>query len=292
MNTPGPVEPVSTVDGWEVDQLPTLPSIVVKLMTIPNDSDELFDAVLDVARSDPPFAVRVIHMANSAMSNPATPIDTLPRAVTRIGARQVADLLTTVALAKVFVPKAPGERALWAHAIEVATGAQLLATRRPHSIVDADVAYLTGLVHDIGRFLVFERGPEFVGAVDDLAWQGTSDVAEAERTAYGLDHAELGARVCEHWGLSPEIVAVVRGHHRDARFGEPELFSLIRQADWLSMWARSHPQLRAQLPTGDSDSDDENLVGFGIDVEEVLTFAPEVVAVSHRAFQALGFDRR
>ena len=38
----------------------------------------------------------------------------------------------------------------------------------------------------------------------------------AERSVIGMDHAQIGAHVLEHWGLPDALVMAVRHHHRPA----------------------------------------------------------------------------
>lgn len=51
-------------------ELPVLPAVMVRLMSLSPQSEELFEEVLAVAQEDPGFALRVMHIANSAMSSP------------------------------------------------------------------------------------------------------------------------------------------------------------------------------------------------------------------------------
>jgi HD-like signal output (HDOD) protein len=110
-----------SVGELAVDELPVLPGVVVRLMGLSPESDQLFEEVLNIASEDPALALRVIRTANSPLSAPRSPVETIEGAIARLGANHVAELVTTVAIARVFVPRSPGETELWLHAIEVAT---------------------------------------------------------------------------------------------------------------------------------------------------------------------------
>ena len=93
-------------------ELPVLPAVMVRLMSLSPQSEELFEEVLAVAQEDPGFALRVMQIANSAMSSPVADPD-LGAGCCPSGAAHVADLVTTVAMTRVFVPRTPQEKDLW-----------------------------------------------------------------------------------------------------------------------------------------------------------------------------------
>jgi len=44
----------------EIDQLPVLPGVIVRLMSLSSQSDELFEEVLAISRQDPGLAERAM----------------------------------------------------------------------------------------------------------------------------------------------------------------------------------------------------------------------------------------
>jgi HD-like signal output (HDOD) protein len=92
---------------------------------------------------------------DSPLSAPRTPVDTLQDAVARLGANQIGDLVTSIAVARVFVPASPGQRELWLHAVDVAYACRAISEATQPKGVSAEHAYLS-LLHDIARFIVFD----------------------------------------------------------------------------------------------------------------------------------------
>ncbi|MGA2711387.1 MAG: HDOD domain-containing protein, partial [Steroidobacteraceae bacterium] len=76
------------------EQLPLLPTVVMRVLALDTHSDKYFEALLAVAEEDPTFAVRLIRLANAPRSAPAKPIITIRQAVVRLGARECAGLVT------------------------------------------------------------------------------------------------------------------------------------------------------------------------------------------------------
>ena len=273
---------------------PVLPAVMVRLMSLSPQSEELFEEVLAVAQEDPGFALRVMHIANSAMSSPASRIETLERAVARLGAAHVADLVTTVAMTRVFVPRTPQEKDLWRHAIEAATACRAIIRCHPVKGVTAEQGYLVGLMHDIGQFIMIAQAPSFVQAVHALGWTTPDDQIEAERAVCGTDHAELGAQVCAYWSMPERIVSLVRDHHRSISQVPSPLLAVLKQADWLSVWRHSHAggnnpieALQLAIPEGEMAAVPD---APRLTATELFRLLPEVSEASSRTVAALGLS--
>ena len=289
---PAPGRYLRSARDLAVDELPVLPGVVVRLMSLTPESEQFFEEVLTVASEDPGLALRVIRTANSPMSAPRSPITSLEAAVARLGANHIADLVTTVAIARVFVPRTPGETELWLHAIEVATACRALVERLHLDGVAPEHAYLAGLLHDIGRFILFDQAPEFIQAVDDLAWTTPDELIRAEQQICGIDHAKLGGRVCAHWDVPEPILAIVKNHHQPlGAIASPAraLLSAVKAADWLSIWHRTHDDTddlgdaaRRGLP------ELELLSTYNFPAAELANLLPTVRAASNEAARHLG----
>lgn len=74
------------------EQLPLLPTVVMRVLALDTRSDQYFEALLAVAEEDPTFAVRLIRLANAPRSAPAKPIITIRQAVVRLGARGISGI--------------------------------------------------------------------------------------------------------------------------------------------------------------------------------------------------------
>jgi len=227
---------------FELDKLPVLPAVVIRLMDLSPTHEAYFEQVLDISGEDPALALRVIQAANSSASAPRSPIVSLQAAVARLGAARIGEIATAMSLVKLFTPDCPETADMWIHAVEVAATTRVIATAS-RLVSDADGAYLCGLLHDVGRLVLLSHG----GCLPDRgepAWCAAGGLAE-EREIFGIDHAELGARVCEHWHVPARLVRVVRGHHRPAPVsggtfaGDGALLAAVEMADRLSELRRT-----------------------------------------------------
>ncbi len=233
-----------------VGNLPCLPTPLVELMKLDFSDDLYYEKVLKLTEQDPTFAVRVINLANSAASCPISQITTLQHAIMRLGVRQVQTLMTTYAIAQIFIPRNQSERNLWVHSIQVATASREIAKMSENKLIEPEQAYLCGLMHDIGRFILFSQIPEAPTRVDEHEWSTPPELISAEESFCGLNHAVIGQYACIHWSLPDVITAIVACHHSYEYTHRTmpdkvntDMLKIIQMADYFSMLIMRQPDI-------------------------------------------------
>lgn len=161
-----------------------------------------------VAQS-PEIAAQVMRLGNSALFS--EPVDTLERAVVRVGERTLRGLLLAATTYRLLegAMAAYGYPRLYLlrHCGEVAAMAQSLARRGPAAL--AAQAYLAGLLHDLGK-------PILATVAEDRglgAEPAGLDTIAGERELFGTDHARVGAWIARRWGLPEELCLALERHH-------------------------------------------------------------------------------
>lgn len=233
----------------KAEQLPLLPTIVLRVLRLDPLSERYFEDLLGLAEEDPTFAVRLIRLANAPTSAPAKPIVTIRLAVIRLGARECAGLVTALAVSRIFVPRTVAHRHLWLHALQTAVAARTIAAMRPSAAIAPDQAYLAGLLHDIGRFIMFDGATGDLERVDETHWHSPQQLLDAEQHVLGYDHVQLGGVVCQRWSIPSAITEVVKLHHDytapKAHAGTPlgPLLAVVQMADLLSARMMNAPEM-------------------------------------------------
>ncbi len=227
-----------------LSDLPVLPTVVASLLVLNRKTESYFDDVLALIESDPSFSARILGAANSAASGANQPVATLQGAIARLGSVGASNLVVAMSVARVFVPRDDWEKSLWRHAIQVAIASRGLASKVRDVEVSPNEAYTCGLLHDIGRFVMFQEAPEQLRGVDEGDWETAEQLVATEKEICGLTHAELGAIACEKWGLPDVVTQVVRDHHTDIseRPSSPSgrLTTIVRVADF-AMFPSARP---------------------------------------------------
>jgi len=197
----------------KIDDLPLLPQVLVRILQLDPKSEEYFEEFEHSAKEDPAFAVRVIALANSAASSPVEPISVIRDALARMGATTVASFVASLAVQRVFMPTEANQILLWKHSISAAVASQRVAELVPQLQVPPGHAYLVGLLHDVGRFVMFEHAPKQLLEVDEHNWRTPDDLGAVDVEVFNFTHSELGYLACEHWGVPDAVAEIIRHHH-------------------------------------------------------------------------------
>ena len=138
-----------------------------------------------------------------------------------------------------FDPDPTTLRELWEHALASAMIAAKIATKLAN--VSPMQAFTAGLIHDIGRVLLWRySNVEFAAAVA-LAHQQQLPIGQAETSAIGIDHTTMGDAWCGNCKIAAPLTEMVRRHHEpitvvDATVaaGVPSLIAIVQAAESLS----------------------------------------------------------
>lgn len=223
--------------------------VLLDLMRLDPDDTAYFTKVVSLIGRDPAYAARVLRAANSAYSAPVGKITSLAPAITRIGVTTAVNLVVADAVVTVFAPRLEWERSLWIHTLGSAQLAKVLVPYYPSRGIDPDTAYLAGLLHDIGRFILYTEAPEELRVVEETQWESPEILAAAETSICGYTHAELGFAAARKWRIPDELATIIR-HHHTTNPGPPEvptalvpMLRVIAVADGLAVATGCRPTL-------------------------------------------------
>ncbi len=79
---------------------------------------------------------------------------------------------------------------------------------------------LAGLIHDVGRLAIMVACNKNSGRVLGTLWDRMVSVIHEERAELGMDHCDVGARICRRWNFSPIIQEAVLRHHSPIMNGD------------------------------------------------------------------------
>lgn len=193
--------------------IPSFPNVLAKLNKVLADPNAGLEEISSIVLLDPALSGRVLSYANSSLFGIGK-ADSFKTAVARIGMERLKKLAFSLKV-KDFFKKFENLDiySFWKHNISVAELSQRLAKYVHVSSTSENIAYFSGLLHDVGIIVFFYIMP---GAYLDFleTYDGIIPLEKAENETFGIDHAELGAYFLEtKWNLPNEIVEAVRGHH-------------------------------------------------------------------------------
>jgi len=216
--------------------LPTLPALALEALLVINDIDSSASDLERVISRDAALTARLIRYANSPLYRGLNTITTIKPAVTRIGFQRVKNAVYAVSMKEVFRTSVKEiERrmdALWAHSVKVGAQAAMLAKRQPG--MDADVALVAGLVHDIGHI------PLLIKACDYNLLIEKPDVLD--KILYKL-HTQLGSNILKLWKFDEQVIKVAAEHEnldRDPGDAPVDYVDIVQVANILAHEGSEH----------------------------------------------------
>lgn len=202
-----------TFDFNCIEQLPPMPAAVDELIRSFVEDDVSVEVIADKISRDPALCLRVLKIVNSPFYGLSRQVASLSEAVLILGFSTVRSL----ALGASFMhrlPQAPSgafvPAEVWRHSLYAALSARRLAK---YAKVDPDWAFTAGLLHDVGKIVMYASEPGLAEGVQACRVAEGLRPYEAERMVCGVDHAEVGARVLAHWRLPARIEHATAEHH-------------------------------------------------------------------------------
>lgn len=210
--------PEELVQG--VIKLVSLPDVYFRLEELMYSNKSTANDFADIINNDPALATRLLKMANSAFYGFPSRIDSLSRAITIVGTRELRDIvLATVAVES--LNKIPNDlvdmSTFWHHSVYCGVTARLMA-KRCH-ILHTERLFLAGLIHDVGQLVIYYQLPELARKVLEKADDTDSGLYAAERKILGFTHGEVGRELFKLWGIPESLQEIAECHHipADAR---------------------------------------------------------------------------
>ena len=220
----------------QMRNLPALPETIDAVRRVMLEIDTTANDAVSILRRDPAMVAKVLSVGNSPAYGFPGHVNDLETAVTLMGLREVY----SVALSASIMHPPPGSvfdyGAFWIEAMACADQARRIAESSGHP--RAQGVYWAGLLHDLGRIVLFTVAPEIYGTLPPDA--SGADLIEAEESHFGLAHTEAGFELAIDWNLPLDIAETIRFHHAPERAtGAKDTVAAVALAETL-IHARAH----------------------------------------------------
>lgn len=207
-------------DAWE---MPPLPASVGRLAGLVTDPTSDLGDIVEVVEFDQALTAKLLRAANSAASASARQITTVAEAVQRLGGGMVLSFATAHGTREQLHQPLVGyeleEGVLWRHSVASALVAQVAPGVLKMPV--PSVSFTVALLHDIGKLLLnrFLDG-ETRQLLRRAQEEGGIAAVAAESEILGINHAELGGMMAQHWDLPALIIRGIHYHHTPDEFAE------------------------------------------------------------------------
>ncbi|EKD29022.1 MAG: metal dependent phosphohydrolase [uncultured bacterium] len=188
--------------------LPMLPHLMMKFTQMAKDPHTSMSAFSEEVSKDHTLTSKLLRLVNSAFYGFPGRISTVTQALVLLGIDALKGLIVT---SNVFDGLTPEAYPLWRHSLLVSLTARQICLI--HSIPDVEECAVAGLLHDIGKVILFLETPNEYRLVIQKAKEENVPIFKMEREIMGFDHAEIGEWICKKWTLPAKLAYPIGFHH-------------------------------------------------------------------------------
>jgi len=207
----------------QIEALPTLPSVAMRLLQITSADDSDAQQVIDLVKGDPALSAKILSLCKGANKGIRSDTVTIDRAVVMLGFESIRNAVLSIKVFETFADDADDETpedavtfhrpAFWQHCLAVAIASELIAEKHAGLPgLNPAEAFICGLLHDVGKLALEHALPKSYQRVVELTEQTHGNIAQIERKVLGIDHHTAGKRLAERWGLSHQMCDAIWLH--------------------------------------------------------------------------------
>ena len=243
----------------------TIPAVQQKILEVVDDEDASIKDLEEVLKHDHALASRIVAISNAAFYGQSRKVDSISQAILILGFNMVKCLAISVSILGSMgsTHHLFDIKRLWLHSFKVANASVVIAAK--NGIVNSEMAFLSGLLHDIGRAILFQLfGEEYLV----VSLQGREGLLEREESAFGATHSMVGAWFAERYLMPKGCVAAIQFHH------DPNSHEIVKSQglnEWRELIAAVN--LADSIVSGDKGDeliDDSTLLPWSDDVLKTL----------------------
>lgn len=230
------VAPESVSDILKTIAIPPCPAVVTALMAEARHPEADFNKIVRLISGDLSLAASMMKTANSPVFGLRQKVETVQKAATVLGLRNIISIVNGLALRKALTPAGISMERFWERSSFHATVSTRLARRVPG--IAREDAYTFGLFHDCGIPILMQRFPDYKDTLQQ-ANHSSKSIWQIENQHHGTDHVTVGAMLARNWHLPDIIVKAIRFHHNAEilQDGATEVSDPVRAFAAISMLA-------------------------------------------------------
>jgi putative nucleotidyltransferase with HDIG domain len=213
-------------------KLPEMPSTAFELNEIVADPTASVHSIAEVVNKSPSLATLLLKIVNSSFYGFPSKINNISRAVTIIGTREITGLALGLSIVKAFkdIPKEVLDiSSFLRHSIACGIIARILAAKK--NIPQTEQMFVSGLLHDIGRLIIYQYFPRQAMTLLSLAATSDTLLYQQEKNVLGGSHTLIGKYLLKEWKLPLELENNIFFHHNPSAALDPVKAAIIHLAD-------------------------------------------------------------
>ncbi len=196
------------------DELPTLPTVASKLITLTAKEDTTLSDIADLISRDISLSSKILKVSNSSFYSFPQQIGSIQQAVSILGTNAVRSLVLSFS----FLSMGPGRgktrfnfKQFWQRSLARAVASKLILEKVKGA--DVEEILLSGLLQNLGELIFARTFPEKYDTVLQSIENDQYDAILAEKKHFGVNHCRVGYEVARNWGFPKSLLIPILHHH-------------------------------------------------------------------------------
>jgi len=193
----------------DLDELPPLSNSAREILKLIQNDDADVDHFSRIIERDPALLSKIIGLANSAFYGTRVVTDVKRAIIDILGLRTAKNITLGIVLGGVFNPRQCQGFDLpryWFESLVAATLAKEIAVELNVDTLDANNAYLSGMLNELGLMTLAYLHP---AEMEKILAEGELSITDQEQEFFGQNHYEISAYLLEKWQLPDVITSVM-----------------------------------------------------------------------------------
>ncbi len=198
-----------------VDKLPLFPRDIDKLLAAALKPSEESGGILRLMEKEPELQRELAEVVRSYYGVDEE-VGSAEEAVRTFGAQSLIQLIGLSYARKAIQTEFTSLRYLneyFDHSEAISIGCHILAGFCAGGRDQRPIYVVGGLIHDIGRLAIMVARNRTKAHILGTLWDKMASVVYDEAAAVGMNHCDVGAKICRKWRFSPVIEEGVLRHH-------------------------------------------------------------------------------
>ncbi len=216
------------------EDINAMPNVALDLMALINEPRTTITDLARVIKLDEALAAYILKNCNSPFYGIKNEVTSIPQALTLLGFSVLRTILMTYFNKNLYSISGKSEinNKLWIHSIGVASFSQAIAR---HLKLNEEEAYLAGLLHDIGKLIIYINDNTGYEKVLKTIENSETESYIVEENTLGYDHTQIGTLIMKKWKFSRTLIDVAQHHHSVTHYNDPNKYiAVVAFADLLA----------------------------------------------------------
>lgn len=205
-----------------VKDIQAMPSVIVRVLNVMKKPTVSMKELGDIVMYDQSLTIKILALVNSAYYGFSQQISSIQIALSLLGMVKVKNIIVAVAMKPMM--SGAGDKDLWKHSIRVAAGCEYLA--KLTKIMDADEAFISGFIHDVGKMVLNSNNPKMYTKVMEIVNEG-HPILDVEKKYFDSDHVRTGSLLAKRWQLPILLANIISYHHNPSLSSIPVPCNLV-----------------------------------------------------------------